>query len=100
MLCMLNIGQFIISTAFKMIFPSYISTNLVFYLMLLTLAMGVMHLLKGKLGCRCSDETKIELLVAVKAFIAVFILLYQYGSTLFFDFDVEKEHKVSLARSN
>ena len=44
-----------------------------------------------------SDETKIELLFAIKTFVAVFVSLnYMGGSRTFFDFDIEKAHDASL----
>jgi len=47
-----------------------------------------------------SDETKVEFLFSVKAWILSFVLLHTYGSTAFFDFDLEKAHHDSLKRLN
>lgn len=47
-----------------------------------------------------TDETKMEFLVAFKAFFAVFGLLKYLGSTTFFDSSIEKAHDKTLERIN
>lgn len=86
-----------------MIFPQIIDTNLVFYLMLFTLAMALMNLVKNTFNLgyfRITDETKVELLMAIKAFGVVFILLHYFGANYFFDLNIEQAHKDTVARIN
>ncbi len=47
-----------------------------------------------------SDQTKMELLLAAKAFITVFCVLKYASSATIFDFNVEKAHDSSLERLN
>ena len=47
-----------------------------------------------------ADDTKIELLFGIKAFVVSFVFLCTWGSTTFFDFNPEKAHEESLQRIN
>lgn len=65
------------------------------YIMLFLVLMAHLHLCKNTFTqgyFKFSDETKMELLVALKAFLSVFALLKFYKSTTFFDSDLEKAH--------
>lgn len=60
--------------------------------MIFLLALAGMNLSKNTFSLgffKYSDETKIELLFAIKAFIVTFVLLKTFGSTTFFDFNLE-----------
>lgn len=62
-----------------------------------------MNLAKGTFSSgytNISDESKIEFLFSIKAFIAVFSLLKYVGSKTLFDFDIEHAHDQSLTRIN
>lgn len=64
---------------------------------------GIMNLMKNtfNLGyCRCTDETKVELLIALKAFIVVFIVFHYYGFNTLFDVNLEKAHEGVINRIN
>jgi hypothetical protein len=65
--------------------------------------MAQVHLMRNTFNLgyfRFTDETKMELLVAFKAFFSVFALLKYYGSTTFFDSNLEKAHDKMLERVN
>jgi hypothetical protein len=71
--------------------------------MVFLLCMAGMNLAKNTFAhgyCTYSDETKIELLFATKAFIVTFVCLKTLGSRTFFDFDIEAAHEASLNRVN
>lgn len=71
--------------------------------MMFTLLLGMMHLVRNtfNLGyCRCTDETKVEFLFAIKAFFLVFIALHYYSFHLFFDVNLEKAHDHVVERLN
>jgi hypothetical protein len=77
--------------------------NLTFYMMLFLLMMSIIHLMKNTFNLgyfNFSDETKMELLVAAKSFFTVFVLLKFYGSSSFFDSNLEKAHDNTLERVN
>ena len=79
--------------------PSILETNIVFYMMIFLIIKAFMNLTKNTFSLgyfKYSDETKIEFLFAIKAFIACFVALKTLGSTTFFDFDIEKAHNDSL----
>jgi hypothetical protein len=78
MLSFVIILLFLVSQLARIFFPEHLNTNLVLYLMIFTLVLQVMHLTKESFNlgwCKPSDETKLELLVAIKSFLLVFILL-------------------------
>ena len=80
-----------------------LETNIIFYMMLFLLSMCVMNLTKNTFNLgyfKYSDETKIELLFAIKASVVTFVALKTLGSPALFDFDLEKAHAASLARLN
>lgn len=81
-----------------------LETNLVFYMMVFLVFMAQVNLMKNTFNLgyfKFTDETKIEFLFAIKAFVAVFVTLkYMGGSRTFFDFDLEKAHDASLERVN
>jgi hypothetical protein len=63
--------------------------------MIMTIALAMMNLVKNTFSMgyfKFTDETKVELLMAFKAFCLVFILLHYYGFNTFFDVDLEKAH--------
>ena len=62
--------------------------------------LAVNHLTRGKFTLRMKDETKVEIFVAIKSFLSVFILLNYYGSPTFFDVNLEKAHDESMKRLN
>jgi hypothetical protein len=75
----------------------------VFLMMVFVLFMALMHLTRDafKKGLmHTSDETKVELLFAVKAWVVSFVFLSTYGSQTFFDFNMEKAHAETLERVN
>mmetsp|Transcript_8983 Transcript_8983/g.6750 ORF Transcript_8983/g.6750 Transcript_8983/m.6750 type:complete len:93 (+) Transcript_8983:317-595(+) len=92
MMSTVSVCQFVLTTLAKLFFPALFTVNLAFYMMLFSLFIAASYLLRGKLKCKCTDETKIEFLVGAKAFIVVFIVLYSYGSEPFLGFDIAKEH--------
>lgn len=47
-----------------------------------------------------SDETKVQLFMAIKSFIIIFIILSYFKSTTFFDFNIEEAHDAALKRIN
>jgi len=63
----------------------------------------VLNLMKNtfNLGlCRCTDEAKVEFILAIKAFFVVFIGLHYYKFNTFFDVDLERAHEQVVARVN
>jgi hypothetical protein len=70
-----------------------IQTNLTFYVMLLQLALWLTNLCKNSFNLgwfRYTDETKLQMFMAVKAFIVV-QAAFQYGLQVL-DFDIRKCH--------
>jgi len=103
MLFVVILGLFAITQGTKLVYPSLLETNIIFYMMIFLLAMAGMNLCKNTFSLgyfKYSDETKIELLFAIKAFIVSFVCLKTFGSTTFFDFNIEKAHDESQARVN
>ena len=71
-------------------------SNLGFYMMCLISFMAVINLMKNSFSLgiwNMSDETKMELLMGMKAFIATFVILKTLSSTVLFDSNIEKAHK-------
>lgn len=103
MLTFIILVLFIITQTIKIINSDWLDSNLVFYLMLFTLVLGMMHLVRNtfNLGyCNCNDETKVEFFFAIKAFFIVFICLHYYHFNTFFDVDLEKAHDQVVERIN
>ncbi len=92
MLCIITLVQFTVTAILRLLVPSTTPSNIVFYLMLFTIVLALMNLSKNKQLCRCSDQTKVELLVSLKSFFIIFICLSYFESTLFFDTNIEKAH--------
>jgi hypothetical protein len=94
---------FAISQTFKVFLPQILETNVVFLMTVFLIFMAFMNLTKhtfAKGFSNMSDETKVEALFASKAWVITFVFLSTYGSTTFFDFDLEKAHNESLKRIN
>jgi hypothetical protein len=94
---------FAITQTVKVFLPQLMETNVVFLMIVFVLLMAFMHLTRNtfKKGImEMSDETKVEALFAVKAWIITFVFLSTYGSTTFFDFNMEKAHNETLERIN
>ena len=94
---------FAITQTTKLVVPTLIESNIIFYMMTLLLSMAVFNLMRNTFALgwfRYQDETKIELLFAIKAFIITFVLLKTLGSKAVFDFDLEQAHKESLFKMN
>lgn len=94
---------FAIGQTVKLIAPWLLDTNVVFYMMAFLFCMALMHLTRGTFSqgwFSYSDETKIEILFAIKSAVASFVALKSFGSTAFFDFNIEKAHDESLVRVN
>ena len=79
------------------------SSNLCFYMLLFLLFMAQVNLLKNTfhLGyCRFSDETKMQMVLAFKAFLTIFLSLKYIGCSTLFDFDLDTAHDRTLDRLN
>ena len=103
MLFTVILALFAISQTIKVFVPSVMETNIVFLMTVFILFMAFMNLTKHTFSkglTNISDETKVEALFASKAWIITFVFLSTYGSTTFFDFDLEKAHQESLKRIN
>ena len=99
MLFTVIIVLFAVTQTTKIVMPSLLETNIVFYMMIFLIFMAIVNLMKNTFSLgyfRYSDETKIELLFAIKSFIAAFVVLKTLGSKAVFDFDIEKSHDASL----
>ena len=86
---------FVITQTIKMVMPSLLESNLVFYMMVFLLFMTTVNLMKHTFSrgyCQFSDETKIEFLFAIKAFATVFVCLKYIGSKAIFGCEIEKAH--------
>lgn len=86
-----------------MFVPAVMETNVVFLMIVFLLFMAFMNLTKHTFSkglSNISDETKVEALFASKAWVVTFVFLSTYGSSTFFDFDLEKAHNESLKRIN
>jgi predicted membrane protein len=97
------VALFVITMIIKLIQPSLLETNLIFYMIVFMLLMTQMNLSKHSFHqgyFSLSDETKLELLFAIKAFIICFVFLMTWGSTTFFDFNLEKAHEQTKERVN
>lgn len=95
--------HFVVTQTTKIVMPSLLETNIIFYMMAFLIAMTMMNLTKNTFAqgyFKYTDETKIELLFSIKAAVVTYVCLKTFGSTSFFDFDVEKAHDESLVRVN
>ena len=80
---------------------SFIQTNLTFYILVLPLVLWIMNLCKNSFNLgyfSYTDETKLQLVMAVKAFI-ITQAIFQFGEP-FFDFDIAKCHYKLIERLN
>jgi len=103
MLFSVLLGLFAVTQTIKLIVPSLLETNIIFYMMLFLLSMVMVNLTKNTFSLgyfKYSDETKIELLFAIKAMVASFVAFKTLGSTALFDFNLEKAHADTLERFN
>jgi len=103
MLFLIILIVFSASQTIKALWPHLIETNLVLYLMLFTTMLGFSSLMKNTFNLgffKCTDQTKVELLMAAKAFGMVFMALYYFGSESVIDFDLPKAHTEVLKRVN
>lgn len=103
MLFVVALLMFVATQSVRLAAPEQVEGNLTFYMMVFLVLMAFLNLTRNTflLGyMKFTDETKMELLVALKAFLSVFALLKIYKSTTFFDSDLEKAHAKSLERVN
>lgn len=103
MLVFIILLLFIVTQTAKLISPDLVESNLVFYLMMFTLVLGMMNLVKNtfNLGyCRCTDEDKVQFFFAFKAFFIVFFTFHCYGFNSLFDVNLEKAHEQVVERLN
>jgi hypothetical protein len=103
MLFTVILALFAISQTFKVFFPAVMETNVVFLMIVFLIFMAFMNLSKHAFSkglSNISDETKVEALFASKAWVVTFVFLSTYGSSTFFDFDLEKAHNETLKRIN
>ena len=103
MLFTVILALFAISQTFKVFFPTVMETNVVFLMIVFLIFMAFMNLSKHAFSkglSNISDETKVEALFASKAWVVTFVFLSTYGSSTFFDFDLEKAHNETLKRIN
>ncbi len=87
----------------KVFVPALMETNVVFLMIVFLIFMAFMNLTRHSFSkglSNISDETKVEALFASKAWVITFVFLSTYGSTTFFDFDLEKAHEETLKRIN
>ena len=97
------LAMFVITQTTKLIFPTLIETNLIFYMIVFMLLMTFMNLTRHTFQqgyFNFADDTKVEMLFGIKAFIIAFVFLSTWGSTTFFDFDLEKAHEATMQRVN
>lgn len=83
MLFVVILALFVITQTTKLLYPSLLETNIIFYMMIFLLMMAFINLVKNTFSqgyFQYSDETKIELLFATKAFITTFVCLHSFGS--------------------
>ena len=103
MLTFIILLLFIITQTAKIISSELVESNLVFYLMIFTLVLGMMHLVKNTFNLgyfKFTDETKVQFLFAAKAFFLVFVSLHVYEFNTFFDVNLEKAHDQVVERIN
>jgi hypothetical protein len=97
------LAMFVITQTTKLIFPALIETNLIFYMIVFMLLMTFMNLTRHTFQqgyLNFADDTKVEMLFGIKAFIITFVFLSTWGTTTFFDFDLEKAHDATMQRVN
>lgn len=82
--------------------PIVLESNILFYLVTILLLMVTSNLVKNSFnrGWSLSDETKVELLLSLKAFFIVFGVLKWVTSSAIFDYDVETAHEETQKRIN
>lgn len=71
--------------------------------MIFTVSIAFINLTKNSFSkgfFRCADETKVEFLMAFKAFLVVFLVLQNYKFNTLFDIDLEKAHDRVVDRIN
>ena len=103
MLSSVILALFAITQSIKIYEPTWIDTNLSFYLMLFTVSVAFINLTKNSFSkgfCKCSDETKVEFMMGFKAFLVVFLILSNYKFNTLFDIDLEKAHERVVSRIN
>jgi hypothetical protein len=97
------LAMFVITQTTKLKFPALIETNLIFYMIVFMLLMTFMNLTRHTFQqgyLNFADDTKVEMLFGIKAFIITFVFLSTWGTTTFFDFDLEKAHDATMQRVN
>lgn len=103
MLFVVILGLFAITQTVKMFMPTSVDSNLTFYMMMFMIFMIMLNLMKNTFNqgyFKFSDETKMEMLLSLKAFFTVFVSLKYLKSTTLFDMDIEKAHNQTLNRVN
>jgi asparagine N-glycosylation enzyme membrane subunit Stt3 len=86
-----------------MIYPPLLETNLIFYMIVFMLMMTFMNLARHTFQqgyFSFADDTKVEILFGIKAFVICFVFITTWGSSAFFDFNLEKAHEETNRRVN
>ena len=103
MLFFIILMLFAITSALKVFYPVDLDSNLVLYMIIFTIMLIVVNLMKNTFSMRYtrfSDETKVEILVSVKAFAMIYFSMRFMTAKALVDFDLEKGHTDVLNRIN
>jgi len=99
------IGMFAVTSTLQALqleqLKNYLQSNQSFFIMLLLLVLIFSNLTKNTFNLgyfKYTQETKMELLLAVKAFIIVFVTLKYVNTKLLFDYDLVQLHTHLAAR--
>ena len=100
--------MFLAFTVLKMLVPPELSqTNLTFYMTLISLMLVMANLRRnafpaGYLPSRLTDETKVQVLFAVKTFVIVWcVLVYSEGAVeQFFGMNIQAHHELFVRKCN
>ena len=82
---------------------SYLNSNLTYYIALLVFSIICQNLSKNTFNLgyfKFTDETKMEMFMALKAFILTYSVFKQFGSQSIFDYDLVKIHNIFNNRLN
>ena len=107
LLCFVSMVMFTIITTLSIIpveaINQLIQTNLTFYIMLGLVIAILCNLCKDSFNLgffRYSNETKMEILMAIKAFSLIFITMKSFETQEFFDFNLRQCHSKFNIRIN
>lgn len=103
MLFLIVMALFALSQTVKVFFPDLLETNLVLYMMIFSYLLCVANLMKNTFAlgyCKCTDEAKVEFLMAFKAVFIVFVLFMYVPTSAIFDFNLESSHSAVVKRVN